>query len=265
MRLQSITLVVMLFAVLFLGCTSDDDEPTTNNSDYNLVWSEEFNGNSLDNTSWEIMGRGSAGYNNYFTSNPALYEVKDGSLTLRGIVNNIDPTDTAQYLTCGVRTIRDFGLGKIEIRAKLGSAKGAWPAFWMMPSRGIHSGEIDIMEHLNSDIFVYQTVHTPYTDKQGSKATPPIQHKALFYSGKYNIYSVEITEDSVSFEVNGLHTFSYPRVPGVEDQYIFTRQNHYLMLDMQIGGDSWVGRVDPVTFPVDMQIDYVRFYQRKHN
>ena len=176
MRLQSITLVVMLFAVLFLGCTSDDDEPTTNNSDYNLVWSEEFNGNSLDNTSWEIMGRGSAGYNNYFTSNPALYEVKDGCLTLRGIVNNIDPTDTAQYLTCGVRTIRDFGLGKIEIRAKLGSAKGAWPAFWMMPSRGIHSGEIDIMEHLNSDIFVYQTVQTPYTDKQGSKATPPIQH-----------------------------------------------------------------------------------------
>jgi Beta-glucanase/Beta-glucan synthetase len=62
-------------------------------------------------------------------------KVSDGNLILRGINNYTLPNDTAPYLTGGLYT-KDkvtFTYGKVEIRAKLQGAKGAWPAFWMLP------------------------------------------------------------------------------------------------------------------------------------
>lgn len=44
--------------------------------------------------------------------------------------------------------------------------------------------------------------------------------------------------------------------------YTFTDKKFYLLLDMQLGG-SWVGEVDPSDLPVEMEIDWVRFYQKK--
>ena len=60
-----------------------------------------------------------------------------------------------------------FKYGKVQIRARFKSAQGAWPALWMMPeTRTLPGyGEIDIMEHLNFEHKVYQTVHSDYTLK----------------------------------------------------------------------------------------------------
>jgi hypothetical protein len=68
--------------------------------------------------------------------------------------------------------------------------------------------------------------------------------------------------DSLSFDINGLHTFTYPRIEtDKEGQFPFNRDYH-LLIDMQLGG-SWVGRVEPVDLPVEMRIDWVRFYKKK--
>ena len=63
--------------------------------------------------------------------------------------------------------------------------------------------------------------------------------------------------------INDIHTFAYPRIEtGKEGQFPFTDKEFYLLLDMQLGG-SWVGAVDSSDLPVEMEIDWVRFYQKK--
>ena len=143
-------------------------------------------------------------------------------------------------------------------------ASGAWPAAWLLPEEPWPSGgEIDIMERLNYDTIAYQTVHS-YTTEYDTIArksqywgtTGPIRR------GDWNVYSVELYEDSMSFFINDSHTFTYYKQPELGPrQYPYDRPM-YLLLDMQLGG-HWVGRVDPKELPYRYQIDYVRFYKKK--
>ena len=68
--------------------------------------------------------------------------------------------------------------------------------------------------------------------------------------------------DSVVFFINDKHTLTYPRIEtDKEGQFPFDRP-YYLLIDMQLGG-NWVGKVDTLDLPVEMQIDWVRYYQKE--
>lgn len=193
-----------------------------------------------------------------------LYAIRDGKLVLRGIKNTMLPSDPAEYLTGGIYT-KDkvaFGLGRIEIRAKLNAAKGAWPAFWLLAQgrKYPQGGEIDIMERLNSDNFVYQTVHSTYTIDLGIKDNPKNYGTASINPNDFNTYAVEKYADKVVFYVNGKQTFSYAKIQtNKPDQFPYAEGDHYLLLDMQLG-ESWVGAVDPNQLPTEMEIDWVKYY-----
>ncbi|MDE6545211.1 MAG: glycoside hydrolase family 16 protein, partial [Paramuribaculum sp.] len=79
----------------------------------------------------------------------------------------------------------------------------------------------------------------------------------------YNVYAVEMYPDSLSFYINDVHTFTYPRITTDKPwQFPFADAPFYLLIDMQLGG-NWVGEVNPVDLPVEMAVDWVRFYQKK--
>ena len=61
--------------------------------------------------------------------------MRDGNLVLKGIVNTDLENDTAPYITGGVYTKnkRGFHGGRLEVKAKLQGAQGAWPAIWLKP------------------------------------------------------------------------------------------------------------------------------------
>lgn len=193
-----------------------------------------------------------------------LYAIRDGKLVLKGVKNTMLPSDPAEFLTGGVYT-KDkvaFGLGRIEIRAKLNAAKGAWPAFWLLAQgrKYPQGGEIDIMERLNSDNFVYQTVHSTYTIDLGIKDNPKNYGTASINPNDFNTYAVEKYADKVVFYVNGKQTFSYAKIQtNKPDQFSYAEGDHYLLLDMQLG-ESWVGAVDPNQLPTEMEIDWVKYY-----
>lgn len=230
--------------------------------DDNPTWIEEFNQtDGLDTAVWSKIPPGTSFWDKHMSSDSACYAMRDGKLILRGIVNPNTTIDPRPYLTGGIQSKdkKDFGLGRIEIRAKFGSARGAWPALWMLQSTGKYpeGGEIDIMEHLNYDKAVYQTVHTPYT-LDGNKNP---KNSGLFpIADGYNTYAVEKHQDSIVFFVNNKRTFAYPRT--ATNKFPFADVNHYLLLDMQLGGD-WPGTVDPATLPIEMEIDWVKFYPAK--
>lgn len=235
---------------------------------WKLEWQEDFNGQELDAQHWGYLNNRHRGsdWNRYMSDSELTHDFKKGKLVLRGIVNPDTVADKRKYLTGGITSQGKTTFKppfRVEVRAKLGSAKGAWPAFWMMPYPNRvawpRDGEIDIMEHLNHDGFVYQTVHSSYT-KADKDAKPDRFVMSKIKQGKYNTYAVEVLEDRVDYFVNGTRTMSYPRIEELIDKGEFPFfHDWYLMLDMQLGGE-WVGSIDPAQLPVEMEIDWVKYY-----
>lgn len=233
---------------------------------WQLVWEDDFERADIFATgNWRKIGRGTADWNNTMSSHPSLYDIRDGVLILRGTANTFAPEDSVQYLTGGISTqgLRSFDQGRIEVRCRLQAAQGAWPAIWMLPQEGQwpYGGEIDIMERLNHDSFVYQTIHSNYTVKLGRKESPKHFTTAPIKPSDYNVYAVEILPEELRFFVNNRFTFSYPRIAKDADlgQFPFGK-GFYLLIDMQLGG-KWVGEVSGLNSPVEMHIDWVRYYQ----
>jgi beta-glucanase (GH16 family) len=235
---------------------------------WSLVWEDDFNTGTLDTNKWTEIDRGHNDWNRHMSSNPACYIIRAGKIALRGIVNT-NSSDSAKAITGGITTKGKFSFtyGKVEIRAKLGHSKGAWPAFWMKPSQPTntlhkHKGEIDLMEHLNFDRFIYQTVHTHYTLDLGIKTNPISHATARFNHDDFNIFGLEWYPDRLVFTVNRQPTFTYSRIrTDREGQWPFDRP-FYLLLSMQLGG-NWVGKIDYTQLPVQMEIDSVKIYQDK--
>lgn len=235
--------------------------------EWTLVWEDNFDqADGFDAASWSKIPRGTADWNNYMSDFDSCYAMQDGNLVLRGIVNHSLPADTAPYLTGGIYTKGKVGFsdGRLEIRARLHGAKGAWPAFWLLPQNGKWpaGGEIDIMERLSHDTIAYQTVHSHYTYDLGFQDNPPHGGIGSIRPDDYNIYGVDMLQDSLVFFINHQRTFAYPRIETDQEGQFPFNQPFYLLLDMQLGG-SWVGGVAPEELPVQMEIDWVRFYQKK--
>ena len=231
-----------------------------------LAWEETFDGEVLDSTVWSRIPRGRADWANTQSLDVRCLELKDGILYLKGIVNDDRTKDTAAFLTGGIwsKGKHAFRGGRIEVRAKLQAAQGAWPAIWMLPfeqrAGWPHDGEIDLMERLNYDSIVYQTVHSHYTYDLGIKDYPAHGGIAPIDPDDYNVYGVDIWPDSLVFHVNGVRTFCYPKIRTDEEGQFPFDVPQYLLIDMQLGG-QWVGPVVAGDLPVELQVDWVKHYQ----
>ncbi|MBD1420819.1 glycoside hydrolase family 16 protein [Sphingobacterium chuzhouense] len=240
--------------------------PVGNNPMLNLIWYDDFNGEKIDEKKWSFAGRGNPDWKKYCTDSEEVTYVKDGCLYLKAIKNKTQDSDTAKYQTGCVFTYDNFSFryGKVEVSVKMKGGKGAWPAIWMMPEASIYggwpkSGEIDIMERLNNDGFVHQTLHSEYTYSLGI-TNPTNTATASIDVDAFNTYAVEWTPTLLMFSVNGKKTFVYPKVDGKGYQQWPFDQNFHLILNQAVGG-AWVGAVDDADLPVEMLVDWVKVYQ----
>ncbi|MCY4781218.1 glycoside hydrolase family 16 protein [Sphingobacterium sp. UT-1RO-CII-1] len=234
---------------------------------WKLVWQDDFNGTVIDTSKWTRIPAGSSDWNRHMSIDDACFKMENGKLHLLGINNPDTSVDPRPYLTGGIWSKGKFAFqyGRVEIRAKLGSAQGAWPAMWMLAELDKYgkyprNGEIDIMEHLNFDKIIYQTTHSYYTLDLGEKTNPPHHGTAQIDAGVYNTYGISWYPDRIVFQLNGKDTFTYPRVEGVDASQWPYDQPFFLLIDQQLGG-SWVGEVDRKQLPVEMVIDWVKVYQ----
>ena len=136
-----------------------------------MIWSDEFNDNSLDSDKWEAQtGDGTAyglpaGWGN---SEFQLYKeenatVADGKLTITA--KREGNTYTSARLRTKGKTGGDITYGRFEASIKLPKGQGVWPAFWLLHTDAVYgqwpaSGEIDIMElvgHKPDEVFA--TIH----------------------------------------------------------------------------------------------------------
>lgn len=267
---------LLLSSILFISCSNNkskkEDKPKDSVeivddnklTEGKLIWEDNFEQEGVFNTdNWTKITRGTPDWKNTMSPADTLFENKDNKLILKGMENTIVPEDSVQFLTGGVYTKdkKSFGFGRWEIRAKLDAATGAWPAIWLMPQDPDvgwpNAGEIDIMERLNHDDFVYQTVHSHYTVNLENNNPKPSTTTQI-NTKDYNTYAVEVHPDKIVFFVNDEKTLTYSD-NGSEGQFPFKNYEFYLLIDMQLGGD-WVGEVEPNELPVEMKIDWVKFY-----
>lgn len=257
---------LFVILLLFIGCLGISS--AQEHRRYALVWHDEFDSGTLDETVWSKIPRSNAGWAAHMTSDERLYGFEDGNLVLRGMVNDILPKDKAEYLTGGVwsKYKKKFGFGRIEVRAKFDVAQGYWPAIWMLPQstktvNWPHGGEIDIMEHFGESPYVNHTVHSHYTYNLRKRSRPPHVAYPKYNGGQYNVYGMERFQDSLVFSVNGRRSMNYPRYrKGANDQFPFSQHDYYLILDAQLGNDGSPS-IDRSKLPVELRIDYVRFYE----
>ena len=126
-------------------------------SDWQLVWSDEFDGSAIDDNNWTHEVNCAGGGNNEkqcYTDSAANSYVEDGVLHIVALPAEDGaekPFTSARMVT---KNKADFKYGRFEVRAKLPSGQGSWPAFWMLPTDEVYggwpkSGEIDILEAVN--------------------------------------------------------------------------------------------------------------------
>lgn len=237
--------------------------------EWELVWTEDFDSGVLDTAVWSKTDRGKPDWQNTQSKNDSCYEFRDGLLILKGIVNPDTSVDPAPYLTGGIWTKdkKAFEPGRFEVRVRLHGAKGAWPAVWLLPYEHEKyewpmGGELDIMERLNNNHVAYQTVHSNYTQNLGRTANPPQGGTYPIDREGWNVYGVDILPDSIVFHINGQPTLTYPKINGGADGQFPFYIPQYLLIDMQLGG-QWVGEVDPADLPVEMEVDWVKYYKKK--
>ncbi len=237
---------------------------TFSQCDYQLIWEDNFSGNTLNPNNWSYqIGAGGWGNNELqsYTSNNT--NVTNGVLQI--IAEN--PSNNT-YTSSRIRTkdLADFKYGKLEARIKLPEGQGIWPAFWMMPTDNVYggwpsSGEIDIMEYLGHQTSTsYATCHfgNSPTDKGqlGNSYNLPTGE----FSDDFHLFGIEWEENNMKWFLDGIliHEINSPDVAPYN--YPFNERFHFI-LNVAVGG-NWPGNPDPTTvFPQTMEVDYVRVYQ----
>lgn len=248
------------YTVLLTAYEPEPEEPAPSN----VIFEDNFDqeGRIPDETKWSLCPRQTPPWAKYLSESYDQAYVENGRLVIRA--EKIGTT----YKTGGIQTLGkfDFTYGKVEVCAKFTkTAKGGWPAIWMMPSSSEQEwprgGEIDIMEQLNHDTYVYHTIHSHYKNDLGNQ-TPNPTATSKYTKDAFNVYAVEWTPESLTFSVNGKTNLVYPNLH-LEDesekrQWPFN-QNFYLILNYALGGpDTWPGYITDSQLPAMMEIDWVK-------
>lgn len=272
------------------------DLGTINNASldgWNLIWNDEFNGNSLDTSKWSyqigngLTASGNTGWGNdeleYYTNSSDNVYVQNGALNITALQQTVtDPNEGTFNITSGrLRSVTNnstlfaFKYGRIDFCAKLPDGAGIWPALWMLPSDtsiyGVWaaSGEIDVMEARGRVTdSTCGTIHYggtwPANDHLGGDYFFPAG--STFDDG-YHVYSLVWEQDKLKWYVDGecfyaLSNDNWFSTAAPNNPYAPFDQEFYILMNVAAGG--WFdGGIAPnaSAFPATMQVEYVRVYQ----
>lgn len=249
-----------------------------------LVWADEFDYTGAPDPEIWTHELGAGGWGNNedqtYTDSSENSRVENGNLVIevRQVFDSRTPRYTSARLTTRGKAFWRYG--RVEVRAKLPSETGTWPAIWMLPENGVYgnggwpdNGEIDIMEHVgyeedplfkalvgNPDLpNIHGTVHT--SERNGMENTG-IGDKTYIAdaSSAFHVYAINWSDGRIEWEVDGETYFVLERdallpdrnPPPPEDiwQWWPFDQPFHLILNVAISGD-WGGHFNSTYYPDD--------------
>ena len=237
-------------------------------SGYQLIWNDEFNGTTLDNTSWnyEIGGNGWGNHElEYYTSSTNNVFLSSGNLVIEARKETYGSNNytSARLTTFGKR---QFTFGRVDIRAKLPVAKGLWPALWMLGSN-ISSvpwpgcGETDIMELIGTNPKqVIGSIHWAKADGSNGTINNGYTLAAGDFSQQFHVFSLIWKSNSIQMLVDDQVYMTGTSSQISSGTWPFNLPSFFIF-NVAVGGD-WPGSPDASTvFPQRMLVDYIRVFQ----
>ena len=274
-----LSFLMLLLCVSFSTTYCAKSKSKTNIKFNTLVWSDEFNEKgAIDSTKWfhqtQLPAGGDwyGGLINHYTNRIENSYVKDGFLNIvakKEIFN--DQGEIKEYTSARLNSKFAFTYGRVEVKAKLPTGIGTWPAIWMLnknidelgaywQKQGFGStywpvcGEVDILEHWGKRRnHIQSAVHTASSAGDdvvnlGGKVLENV-------SNQFHTYSFEWYEDKMVFSVDGDVHYTYE--PAIKDSSTWPFiSDQYILLNIAIEPD-----IDPSFEESPMVVDYVRVYQ----
>jgi beta-glucanase (GH16 family) len=248
-----------------------------------LVWSDEFENNGAINAAkWHHQTQIPAGGNWYNGEEQHYTNELTNSVVDNGILKITAKKETytsqgytKQYTSARLNSKFAFTYGRVDIRAKIPTNQGTWPALWMLGKNIIEPGaffsathgttpwpacgEIDIMEHgitpWQPTGFVQSALHTP------SSFGNTVNHGGTIANNlgnEFHVYSMNWSPNQITFLLDGVPFYTYnPAIKNASTWPFIAEQ--YLLLNIAMGG--FAGTIPNNFTQATMEIDYVRVYQ----
>ena len=262
-------------------------------NDWNLVWSDEFNTDGLlDSKVWNYEEGFKRNHEAQWYQKANAY-CKDGNLVIEarkekksrrnpGFRKNSsrwpENIEKIHYTSASVNTAekKEFLYGRVEVRAKIPTAGGSWPAIWLL-GRGMDwpsNGEIDMMEYYRRQGVPHILANAcwgtdkPWTAKWNSKAIPftHFTDRDAQWADKFHVWRMDWDEQSIRLYLDDELLNEICQDEAVNGKLGNGEQPfkkpQYLLLNLALGGDNG-GEIDDSALPMKYFIDYVRVYQKK--
>ncbi len=279
---------IIWFCLLAIGPYDAVAQNPADLTGYKLIWSDEFNGSTIDPNHWRIdtgNGPNHDGFGSwsleYYTARTDNVFISNGALAIRAVKEEY----AGSHFTSGEVTTKGkfaFKYGRIEARIKLPKGYGLWPGFCMYgddqfdhasSDNGISwpaCGEIDVMEMRGGDSgdsnrTIMGTVHFGHdmpTWKYESKSVK-LPGNANFCDD-YHIFGVVWDAEKIVFQLDGKDYYTNYTTSKIKDSF---RKAFYFYYNIKIGGQFFNPHpptADQITAtPQTMMIDWVRVYQKE--
>jgi len=243
-------------------------------ADTNIVWSDEFNGTSIDTSKWIFEMGNNNGWGNqeleYYTSSSQNAYVSNGVLHIVARQQSYAGYSftSARMKTQGLYNTPVFGV--FEWRAKLPAGVGMWPALWMLgsnfPTVGWPAcGEIDVVENNGATpTWVQGSLHWGTSGEVSRTATTNFISPDSVTN--WHTYDLLWKIGTIQFFVDG---HLYETQTGLGSPF---NAPYFFIMNLAVGG-TYVGQPSSnsnsvnnikagTTFPQEMLVEYVRVYEQ---
>lgn len=293
-------LILLMYTAIMISCGGEDDPigptdwPDTGNTNnlpaieryelgdellsndsLDLVWADEFNTDGMVNTDDWTYEKGFVRNQEiqYYTENRSENcRIEEGTLIITGRKENTsygttsysDGTVTSSSIITNKK--HSWQYGRFEVRAKVPSGKGPWPAFWAKgDSQNTGAGwpacgEIDIMEYAAKDPVMIQNAIYGESSSSYNQKTQRINQD---YSGQFHVYSLDWNENRLVYAIDNVVTHIVD-ISSISPNPF--RQKFSILLNLALGASTdrtLGGKLDQSILPVEFRVDYVRIYQFK--
>jgi beta-glucanase (GH16 family) len=238
---------------------------------WQLLWHDEFDGAQIDATNWTYdLGTGDGGWGNgeaqTYTDRPENVRLENGVLIIEARKDE-DASGKVTFTSTRLKTqgLQTFQYGRIEARLKVPAGAGMWPAFWMLGANITEvgwpdCGEIDIMEYVGREPdLIMGTLHGP--GYSGAAGLSRWNRQTYNIADDFHIYAIEWETDEIRWYYDGVQYHTVTRADVGERKWAFD-QPFFIILNLALGGHLG-GLIHPNTvFPAQLNVDYVRVYQK---
>jgi len=248
---------------------------STTGDNWELVWSDEFEGEGLPDTTKWIYDVGNWGWGNnepqyYTASRTENARLENGNLIIEARKNDMGQEWTSARLTTRGKT--SFLYGKIEFRGKVPAKDGTWAAGWLLGDAyrdelsWPYCGEIDVLECVGSEIddetgdgINHASCHTrTYYFKENTSITAVTNVEDM--TNTFHTYTIEWKPDGIKAFLDGKEYYTYDKTKDSLEWPFDKPQN--IILNLAMGGGMG-GAIDPSIDGQQFILDYVRVYELK--